>query len=896
MSSNRFQNTNAAIAETQVFDRVVEYFVDEIDNVVIDWKKGTLRGLSEEFKCALNKADLLDSEKKEEIFLTQAGRAFFVKLGVDDDEFSEGKILGNYKIIRKIGSGRESNVYLSEHCLIGRKVAVKVFYQRDAIDRYRNLFEVIDSSQIEPLDSIVIPIDVFTLKVKDYAENEVELESVVFPYRMGETLATFIENKQPLTPFLVREFITQVGGSLACLHKAKVSHGDLHINNIIVESSENSLMRFAVLDFSGATDLDLAKKLTKDWQGFREILAHILSRIPLQHMSLQRHLGAKTFSLVQAIYDGRVSDFEELDRSNRDKRYYNQYKNHRDEFIQNKFNASDVIALVRHEEITSPTLARRLFVPFEPFFKEFSEFGSSILHGHRGSGKSSYVAALAMLPSSSLEFVDSREKFGILFACRQGEFKQLRSVRAGNSKVSYASLKHLMIVKVIRRTLEILHESLTENALDLSADFDVKPIASFLSQVFPVGASATFESAAEERLESLYEATVRYELKFTDSVVENSSTLTTTEMLAERSLVEFLQAIRNSASVLSRSRFFLLFDDCGTPNMPEDLQRVLNELLRAANDIYCVKVTAERFSYLEEDSDRKVLEAPHDFTPFNLAESLILRGGQKIDRKQTRIYFEQLLKKRLEEYDSNSITDYLGKDFGTMAAFVRSIAKDPKAKGAYAGWNIIWQVADRTPRHLLELVSTIFSNAGIRPDKPHFIIPAALQDEAVRAYSEQKLRHIAYIPGKLDASGITISVGQHLSDITVAFGKFCRSNLTRGKMKNSSRERYYESLAIEIDRKKDISKQAEVVLKLLVRHAIFDDSILTSTRDGGLKQVIYVFNRIYAPAFGISVRRETHLRLWSDRFDRFLLQPDVKLLMGDKITEKEPDLFDDEEP
>lgn len=895
MSSNRFKRTNAAIKETPIFDRVIETFLNELDSLRLNWEDpGYIENYTPDLKEKLQSASFLQKEENGKIFLSKAGRSFFARTIIDEEQLLQERTFHNYQFLSKLGSGRESVVYLAEHSLIGRKVAIKIFYELGAAKRYQKLFESIDKSKLAPGDSIVFPSDIFSISLKDHRDDDIKLEAVVFPYRQGDTLASFLESEQPLTPFLVREFITQVGGSLADLHRAGVAHGDLHLDNIIVEASENALMRFAVLDFTGSDQSERDRAISMDWSGFKEILIYILARIPLHHMSLQRHLGARTYTLVQAVLDDRIDTTVDLDRANKDKRYYEKYKLDRDHFIEAKFNAADTIGLVRHEEITSPALARQLFVPFEPFFKEFAEFGSSILHGHRGSGKSSYVASLAMLPTSSVEFVDPRDKFGILFACRQGEFKQFRSIKLGKGGIQYSHLKHLLIVKVIRRTIEILHESLRINSLGLLADFEVESVAKFLCQVFPVGASATFESSSLERLESLYEATVRYELRFTDGVFDDNITATEGKLLNERSLGEFLQAVRDSAGVLGRTRFFLLFDDCGVPNMPEDLQRVLNELLRSANEIYCVKVTAERFSYKEEDSDGKVLEAPHDFTPFNLAESLILRGGQKIERKETRKYFEDLLSKRLETYDSNTIQSYLGQDFGTMAGFVKKISKSPKAKGAYAGWNIIWQVADRTPRHLLELVSSIFANAKVRPDTPSAIVPADIQDEAVRAYSEQKLRHIAYIPGRLDASGVTIPVGQHLSDITVAFGKYCRSSLERGRMRKSERERYYECLAIEIDRKKDLGKNADEILKLLIRYAIFDDSILALTRDGGLKQPIYVFNRIYAPVFGISVRRETHLRLWSDRFERFLLKPDTKDLSSSTVKDKNLDLFDDE--
>lgn len=894
MSTNRFQHTNKSLAELDLLGPAVDTFLSELKEIEIDWNNGTLKKGSLKLIEHFVKASLGTVGSDKDLLLTADARSMLLRILLDFETLLNGEQRGSYIFERLIGAGKESAVFLAKHALMGREVAIKIFYERDAVRRYAGLFSFSDGFNAGNREVFVLPLDVFPIEVPAIYNTTAELEAVVFPYRKGETLAEFIKNDRPLTPFFVREFITQVGGGLAQLHRSNIAHGDLHQDNIIVEDLDNSRLRFTVVDFTGCREEDVEAHIRIDWEGFRDILVYILSRIPLTHMSLQRHLGAKTFCLVEAVLDGRINNSVDLEVAKRDGRFYSEYETEREKFIAEKFKANDSLSLVRHEEITSPAAARELFVPFQPFFQEFSEFGSAILHGHRGSGKSSYVAALAMLPNSGVEFVDPRDKFGILFACRQGEFKQLRALKPKKASPAFAELKHLLIVKIIRKTLETLHECITHNALGLADDFEVDGIVEFLMDVFPVGASATFQASTYERLESIYEATVRYELEFTDDVLGHERTISSAKMLREQSLVQFLRAVRSSSGVLGRARFFLLFDDCGAPNMPDSMQRVLNELLRAANDVFCVKVTAERFSYIEEDSDAKVLESPHDYTPFNLAESLILRGGQKVERGELKKYFEHLLQKRLQaSHSSDEIRDYLGESFASMTEFVRNLHEDPLYRGAYAGWDIIWQVADRTPRHLLEMISSIFAKAEIRPESPPSKIPKEIQDDAVRAYSASKLRHISYIPGKIQAGSVTVPLGQHLYNITAAFGKICRLELNRPRM-GGKRERYHEKLGIEIDKVKELGKQAEQILDHTIRYAIFDDSLMGSTRDGGLKQVLYVFNRIYAPAFGLSVRREANWAIRSGRFEAFLHNPIAEARARTTRNKPSPDLFDNE--
>jgi serine/threonine-protein kinase len=55
--------------------------------------------------------------------------------------FSAGQVVGNYQILSKLGTGGMGAVYLAEHPLIGKKVALKVIHRelsgnREVVQRF----------------------------------------------------------------------------------------------------------------------------------------------------------------------------------------------------------------------------------------------------------------------------------------------------------------------------------------------------------------------------------------------------------------------------------------------------------------------------------------------------------------------------------------------------------------------------------------------------------------------------------------------------------------------------------------------------------------------------------------------------------------------------------------
>jgi hypothetical protein len=331
--------------------------------------------------------------------------------------------------------------------------------------------------------------------------------------------------------------------------------------------------------------------------------------------------------------------------------------------------------------------------------------------------------------------------------------------------------------------------------------------------------------------------------------------------------------------------------------------------------VYCVKLSAERFSYDLLDSRQRTLEETHDFTSFDIASVYATEGAMDQSRSLLKEYFTDILKRRLEywHYPSTDIADYLGDQLkpGSEMLPIRDLVRRLAAgrKDAYySGWEVVWQLADKTARNLIELVSEIFAHARVRPPEPGqlhatpllpHVISARLQDRAIRAVSNRRLRGLEFIPGQLLVKGQQLPLGKHLYNCASYFGAISHRYLTK-RTEGRRAPRLDERLAIERNDAAPLPDEAQMVLNLLVRYGIFDDSGLNVAFDDGQKKPVYVFNRIFCPAFSMSFRRDAHLRLSVGKLVEYLLEPAKFAKRGTTFLRSSPDrdderlLWDDE--
>jgi serine/threonine-protein kinase len=155
-----------------------------------------------------------------------------------------GTILGErYKVLSKLGAGGMGAVYLAEHVVIERKVAIKILSQdfahkADLVQRF--IQEARAAARIGH-ENIV--------EVYDFGETASGSVFFAMEFLDGFDLAQLIQKNGQLPSARVRPIALQICRALAAAHSKKIVHRDLKPENIYLIEREGRTDFVKILDF-----------------------------------------------------------------------------------------------------------------------------------------------------------------------------------------------------------------------------------------------------------------------------------------------------------------------------------------------------------------------------------------------------------------------------------------------------------------------------------------------------------------------------------------------------------------------------------------------------------------------------------------------------------------------
>jgi tRNA A-37 threonylcarbamoyl transferase component Bud32 len=158
-----------------------------------------------------------------------------------------GQSIGNYRILNKIGTGGMGAVYLAEHPLIGKRVALKVIHRelagnRDVVSRFFQEARAVNKIGNEHI-----------VEVHDFGVTPEGDHFFIMEYLDGKTLASILSHETALDVMRSLHVGAQIASALASAHAAGIIHRDLKPDNIML------MARLGDPDFVKVLDFGLAK-------------------------------------------------------------------------------------------------------------------------------------------------------------------------------------------------------------------------------------------------------------------------------------------------------------------------------------------------------------------------------------------------------------------------------------------------------------------------------------------------------------------------------------------------------------------------------------------------------------------------------------------------------------
>ena len=146
----------------------------------------------------------------------------------DDANEHGAQKIGGYRVIKKIGEGGMGKVYIAEHELLGKKVAIKVLLPEhsqnpELVQRFFN--EARAATRINHPGIV---------EIYDFGHDQDGSAYIVMEALRGESLGARLERERVLSPEATVRLVKHLAGALGEAHRQGIIHRDLKPDNIFV--------------------------------------------------------------------------------------------------------------------------------------------------------------------------------------------------------------------------------------------------------------------------------------------------------------------------------------------------------------------------------------------------------------------------------------------------------------------------------------------------------------------------------------------------------------------------------------------------------------------------------------------------------------------------------------
>ena len=541
------------------------------------------------------------------------------KTGLQTVDLTGRLIAGRFYLSNRESAGASGTTYKArdEH-LGGPPVCIKVVdpardpnWQKEAERAARVRFTT---------EYIAAIIDFATDRVK-VNDEEQQIGYLVWEFVEGETLEELFSRSPNLPANMIVRLAQQLCEAISAMKYADLEHGDLHERNIkIYDPPPYAIIvpegkRIKVLDFGLSRTLrgekytsdvcSLAKILRRCWM----VNSEYNGRVVLHEKNFLQYLP----SLIKRIedLDPQVREFDPKVVALETESILANARKTPNSLIVEDVTLKHPFEYLQAEQIPEHTpLLHELFSDLLPWYDEMRGFITVLLSGPRGCGKS--IVLKNMRLRTKLASRRGREELllddyvGFYLQCHSAFSLPFSAANLDDNRDTANRLLHYVNLLFLAEVLDSL------NLGALLDVFIIRPEAKIALFAFTKGLlqsePVVFEGA--DPLDTS-RALVEREARLVQQLIRER------EPLHVRSGVDFLVSVagllRDHIEFLAAKKIYFILDDYSHPNVPYQIQKSFNRVLRTRDPTLCFKISAEKFSITTTDLDGKVLEPHHDF-------------------------------------------------------------------------------------------------------------------------------------------------------------------------------------------------------------------------------------------------------------------------------------------
>jgi len=156
-----------------------------------------------------------------------------------------GTVIGHYRLVERLGTGGMSSVYLAEHTLLGKKVAIKLLHDEYSRDP-RVVARFVDEARAAARVRHAGVVD-----IHDFGRHDDGRAFLVMERLEGESLLRRMQRDGRLAERFIIDIVRQTARALAATHTAGVIHRDLKPANLFLvpDAAQPWGVAVKVLDF-----------------------------------------------------------------------------------------------------------------------------------------------------------------------------------------------------------------------------------------------------------------------------------------------------------------------------------------------------------------------------------------------------------------------------------------------------------------------------------------------------------------------------------------------------------------------------------------------------------------------------------------------------------------------